>query len=67
MPAIVEFPQVIQQALKQFGHLFACEPQRRHFAEYLNFLRLHLVVPHIYFTGKFFEPGPKVFHAEARS
>ena len=36
MPGIVEFPQVVQDALQQFGHLFANEPQRRHFAEYLT-------------------------------
>ena len=36
MPAIVEFPTVIQQALEQFGPLFANEPERRHFAEYLT-------------------------------
>jgi hypothetical protein len=32
----VEYPQVIQDALEQFGDLFANEPQRRHFAEYLT-------------------------------
>jgi len=36
MPGIVEFPQVVQEALAAFGDLFACEPQRRHFAEYLT-------------------------------
>jgi hypothetical protein len=36
MPAIVEFPTVIKEALEQFGHLFANEPARIHFAEYLT-------------------------------
>ena len=36
MPGITEFPQVVQEALQLFGDLFACEPQRRHFAEYLT-------------------------------
>ena len=36
MPAIVEFPQVVEEAVAAFGHLFANEPQRRHFAEYLT-------------------------------
>src|SRR5947209_18181845 len=36
MPAIVEYPQVVREALKQFGDLFANEPQRQHFAEYLT-------------------------------
>jgi hypothetical protein len=36
MPAIVDFPTVVQDALDQFGDLFASEPQRRHFAEYLT-------------------------------
>lgn len=36
MPAIVEFPQVVREAVDEFADLFACEPQRRHFAEYLT-------------------------------
>jgi SRSO17 transposase len=36
MPAIVEFPQVVREAVAEFGDLFSCEPQRRHFAEYLT-------------------------------
>jgi DDE superfamily endonuclease len=36
MPAIVEFPQVVREAVQIFGHLFPNEPQRRHFAEYLT-------------------------------
>jgi len=36
MPAIVEFPAVVKEALEQFGHLFANEPERVHFAEYLT-------------------------------
>jgi DDE superfamily endonuclease len=36
MPGIIEFPQVVQGALAQFGDLFANECQRRHFAEYLT-------------------------------
>ena len=36
MPAIVEFPTVVKDALEQFGAAFANEPERRHFAEYLT-------------------------------
>src|SRR5437763_1594236 len=36
MAGIVEFPQVVRDALKDYGDLFANEPQRRHFAEYLT-------------------------------
>jgi SRSO17 transposase len=40
MPAIVEFPKVVQDAARDFGDLFSCEPQRRHFAEYLTGLMI---------------------------
>ena len=36
MPAIVEFPHVVLEALPDFADLFSCDPQRRHFAEYLT-------------------------------
>ena len=36
MPAIVDFPTVVQEALAIFGDLFETEPARRHFAEYLT-------------------------------
>ncbi len=36
MPAIVEFPTVVKNALQEFGPLFANEPERKHFAEYLT-------------------------------
>lgn len=36
MPAIVDFPTVVQEALAIFGELFDTEPARRHFAEYLT-------------------------------
>jgi hypothetical protein len=36
MPAIVEFPQVVREAIDEFGGVFSCDPQRRHFAEYLT-------------------------------
>lgn len=36
MAGIIEFPRVVQQALQDFGDLFANEPQRRHFGEYLT-------------------------------
>src|SRR6185437_10567191 len=40
MAGIVEFPQLVQEALRDFGDRFANEPQRRHFAEYLTGLYL---------------------------
>src|SRR6266540_5510168 len=36
MPAIVEFPTVVQDLLTQYADLFANEPERQHFAEYLT-------------------------------
>ena len=36
MPAMVDFPTVVQEALVIFGELFDTEPARRHFAEYLT-------------------------------
>lgn len=36
MPAIVEVPHVVREALPDFADLFSCEPQRRHLAEYLT-------------------------------
>ena len=36
MPAILEIPQVVEDSLDQFADLFANQPQRRHFAEYLT-------------------------------
>ncbi len=33
MPGIIEFPKLVQDALTQYGDLFANEWQRRHFAE----------------------------------
>ena len=40
MPAIVEFRQVVLKALSEFGSIFANEPQRKHFAEYLTGLMI---------------------------
>jgi hypothetical protein len=36
MPAIVDFPTIVQDALKIFGDLCATEPARHHCAEYLT-------------------------------
>ena len=36
MPGIIEFPKVVQDALDQYGDLFANRCQRRHLAEYLT-------------------------------
>src|SRR5215217_7790588 len=36
MPAIVDFPTVVKDALAIFGDVFDTEPARRHFAEYLT-------------------------------
>jgi hypothetical protein len=36
MPAIVEFPTIVQEAVKQLGPLLANEPERTHLAEYLT-------------------------------
>ena len=40
MPAIIDFPTVVHDALDHFGDLLANEPQRRHFAEYLTGLMI---------------------------
>ena len=36
MPGITSFPHVVRIAMEEFGDLFVCEPERRHFAEYLT-------------------------------
>src|ERR1044071_7750088 len=36
MPAIVEFPSVVQDLMVQYADLFANQPERQHFAEYLT-------------------------------
>ena len=36
MPTIVDFPTIVKDAVDVFGDLFANEPERRHFAEYLT-------------------------------
>jgi hypothetical protein len=36
MPGIIEFPQVVQDAVATYSDLFSNECQRRHFAEYLT-------------------------------
>ena len=36
MPTIVDFPTIVKDAVDIFGDLFANEPERRHFAEYLT-------------------------------
>ena len=40
MPGIVEFPQVVREALETYGDLFANEPERQHFGEYLTGLMI---------------------------
>lgn len=40
MPGIVDLPQVVQEAMREFADLFVCEPQRRHFGEYLTGLMI---------------------------
>ncbi len=42
MAGIIDYPQIVQDALHDFGDLFPNEPQRRHFADYLTGL---LVAP----------------------
>jgi hypothetical protein len=36
MPGIVAFPSIVQQAMRDFYGIFANDPQRHHFAEYLT-------------------------------
>ena len=36
MPAVVEFPTIVKEALEEFGDQFANEPERTHFGEYLT-------------------------------
>jgi DDE superfamily endonuclease len=40
MAGIIEFPQIVQDALEQFADVFANEPQRQHFADYLTGLMI---------------------------
>lgn len=36
MPAIIEFPTIVEEAVNEFGWIFANHPERWHFAEYLT-------------------------------
>ena len=36
MPAIVEFPSIVREAVTQFEHLFANQPERVHLSEYVT-------------------------------
>jgi hypothetical protein len=36
MPAIVEFPTIVQKAVEQYKDFFRNEPERKHFGEYLT-------------------------------
>ena len=36
MPGIVDFPTVVEDAVAEFGGIFANAPERRHFGEYLT-------------------------------
>jgi len=36
MPGIISWPTVVEEALRAYSDLFANEPERRHFAEYLT-------------------------------
>lgn len=40
MPAVVQIPRVVQDAMDGFADLFANEPQRQHFVEYLTGLMI---------------------------
>lgn len=40
MATIVEYPRIVQEAVTAYGHLFANDAQRRHFAEYVTGLLL---------------------------
>lgn len=40
MPAIIKHPTIVEQAVEEFGDVFANIPERRHFAEYLTGLLL---------------------------
>src|SRR3990172_11581010 len=40
MPAIIAFPTVVKDAVAEFGDLFANQPERVHFAEYLTGLMI---------------------------
>src|ERR1700752_691817 len=36
MAGIIAYPQIVEEALREFADLLPNEPQRRHFAEYLT-------------------------------
>ena len=40
MSGIMDLPQVVQEATRELGDLFANEPQRRHFGEYVTGLMI---------------------------
>ena len=36
MPAVFEFSTIVKEAIEEFADVFANEPERTHFAEYLT-------------------------------
>ena len=55
MPAIVEFPTVVKEALEEFGPFFDNEPERKHFAEYLTGLMIandYIIINYVCTSGK---------------
>lgn len=40
MPAIVEYPEIVIKAMKEYGDIFKNEPEREHFGEYLTGLMI---------------------------
>ena len=59
MPAIVQFPTVVKEALEEFGPFFTNEPERKHFAEYITGLIIanRKNVSAILFYQKYSYPG----------
>jgi hypothetical protein len=40
MPAIVEYPEIVNKAMKDYGEIFKNEPEREHFGEYVTGLMI---------------------------
>jgi hypothetical protein len=49
MPGIIEFPQVVWNAVERFGEAFANKPQHQHFAKYFTGLMINDVHVFLYF------------------
>lgn len=56
MPAIVQFPTIVEQAMKTYAPIFKNEPEQRHFGEYLTGLMIAMRKTVNGMVGEFADP-----------